>query len=181
MKTTATCVRKAGSRLRPGLIRIVACRFRDERGQAIVEFALIVPILLLAVFGIVTFGRAMNYDEQETHLVNEAARFASVAQVPPGSSGLSLGAWLRSQTDTTELRTGNSGSVRAAPTVCLTFPNGTENVGDPVKVTMSFVFFWTPLKLTTTSTTIMRSATMRIEVPPNTTPASATFFAATCS
>jgi hypothetical protein len=150
-------------------------RLSGESGQAMVEFALVIPVLLLAVVGIVAFGRAMNYDEQETHLVNEAARYAAVNEVPAGASG-TLGSWLRSQADSPELANG-TGSVGGAPQVCLSFPNGTDNVGDPVQVTMHFVFNWTPvLHLSATSTTISRSATMRIEVPPTNS-----FFAAGCT
>jgi Flp pilus assembly protein TadG len=148
---------------------------QGTRGTAIVEFALVVPLLLLGVVGIVTFGRAMNYDEQETHLVNEAVRYAAVNQVPSGATG-SLGQWVRSQVDSPELANG-TGSVNGTPQVCISFPNGTDNAGDPVKVSMSFVFYWTPLlKLTPASTTITRTATMRIEVPPT-----ASFFAAGCT
>jgi Flp pilus assembly protein TadG len=45
-------------------------RHRDQRGAAALEFALIVPILVMVVFGIVDFGWAMNRDT----LVNNAAR-----------------------------------------------------------------------------------------------------------
>ncbi|MFL6155346.1 MAG: TadE/TadG family type IV pilus assembly protein [Marmoricola sp.] len=45
-------------------------RHRDQRGAAALEFALIVPILVMVVFGIVDFGWAINRDT----LVNNAAR-----------------------------------------------------------------------------------------------------------
>ena len=153
----------------------VAQRLRDDSGQAIVEFALVIPVLLVVVIGIVSFGRAMNYDEQETHLVNEVARYAAVNQVPAGASG-TLGQWVRSQADSRELTNG-TGSVTGTPQVCVSFPNGTDNVGDPVKISMSFDFSWVPfLKLSATSTAIARSATMRIEVPP-----ASSFFAQGCT
>jgi Flp pilus assembly protein TadG len=156
----------------------VVDRLRDDRGQALVEMALAIPVLLLVVVGIVTFGRAMNYDEQETHLVNEAARYASVNQVPAGASG-TLGQWVRSQVDgngaNNELKNG-TGSVAGAPQVCISYPGGSTAVGQPVQISMSFKFNWVPfLKLSPASTTITRTATMRIEVPPT------GFFAAGCS
>lgn len=150
------------ARLRRHLLAALRC----ERGQALVEFVLVLPLLLLAIVAIVSFGRAMNYDEQATHLVNEAARYAIVDQVPNGATG-TLGQWLRSQAalDSPELGNG-TGAVNGPPTVCLRFPNGTANVGDPVTVQMSFTFNWVPLLNVGPSTTITRSATMRIEVPP---------------
>jgi Flp pilus assembly protein TadG len=166
-ETQVIALRVSGE-CRRGLVRL-----RDERGQALVEFALLLPIVLAVVVGIVAFGRAMNYDEQATHLANEAARFATVNQVLAGATG-SLGQWVRSQVDTPELKNG-TGSVGGAPSVCVSLPNGTSNVGDPIKVSMSFTFSWTPI-LKLASTTITRSATMRIEVPPTNS-----FFATGCT
>ena len=49
-------------------------RRRDERGAAVVEFALILPILVMFVFGIVEFGRAYSARIQLTAAVREGAR-----------------------------------------------------------------------------------------------------------
>lgn len=49
-------------------------RRRDERGAAVVEFALILPILVLFVFGIVEFGRAYSARIELTGAVREGAR-----------------------------------------------------------------------------------------------------------
>src|SRR5438552_2693398 len=91
---TTTIRRRLAGRVQRN--RLVLERLRCEQGQALVEFALVLPVLLLVVVGIVTFGRAMNYDSQETHLVNEAARYAAVDQVPAGATG-TLGQWVRGQ------------------------------------------------------------------------------------
>ena len=53
-------------------------RFASERGVALVEFALVLPFLLLVIFGMIDLGKAVNYWNDETHLANSAARFASV-------------------------------------------------------------------------------------------------------
>jgi Flp pilus assembly protein TadG len=53
-------------------------RLRQERGQALVEFAIILPVLLLIIGGIVYFGRYENYSNQVTQLAEQAARYASV-------------------------------------------------------------------------------------------------------
>lgn len=47
-------------------------RNRDQRGAAAVEFALILPIFLMVLFGIIDFGYAIN----RASLVNNAARDA---------------------------------------------------------------------------------------------------------
>ena len=53
-------------------------RRRSPRGQALVEFALIVPVLLLLLLGIVEFGRAWNAHQVLTDAAREAARTAVV-------------------------------------------------------------------------------------------------------
>lgn len=47
-------------------------------GQALVEFALVVPIVLLLALGIVEFGRAWNAHQVLTDAAREAARTAVV-------------------------------------------------------------------------------------------------------
>lgn len=51
---------------------------RDDSGQAMVEFALVVPIFLLLLFGIVEFARAWNIYEVLTDAAREGARNAVV-------------------------------------------------------------------------------------------------------
>jgi Flp pilus assembly protein TadG len=51
---------------------------RGEEGQALVEFALALPLLVLFLFGIIYFSEALNYWNTETNAVNVAARYVSV-------------------------------------------------------------------------------------------------------
>jgi len=53
-------------------------RKRNE-GQALVEFALVAPIFLLLVMGVVEFGRAWNVYQSVTDAVREGCRTAVVA------------------------------------------------------------------------------------------------------
>src|SRR5215469_15927355 len=46
----------------------------SERGAAAVEFALLLPLLLLLVFGIIDFGRAINAQITITQAAREGAR-----------------------------------------------------------------------------------------------------------
>lgn len=52
---------------------------RDDRGAAAVEFALIVPVLLLIVFGIINFGVLFSQQLTLNNGVREGARRAVVA------------------------------------------------------------------------------------------------------
>jgi Flp pilus assembly protein TadG len=54
--------------------------FRDERGQALTEFALVLPILALLLFGVIQFGIAFNNYLTLTDAVRAGARKGAVAR-----------------------------------------------------------------------------------------------------
>lgn len=56
---------------------------KNEKGQSLVEFALVVPMLLLLVFGIAEFGRAWMVKNILTGAAREASRLA-VVRTPYG-------------------------------------------------------------------------------------------------
>ena len=113
---------------------------RDQRGTALVEFALIAPLLFLLLFGIIDFGRALDYYNQVTQLSGQGARAAAVNLNPDGSpitSGTSLQNQLVTQyTAQPELKNGE--------VVCVVGPLP-QKVGDPVTVKVSYQFHFLPL------------------------------------
>jgi Flp pilus assembly protein TadG len=58
--------------------RSATASWRDERGAAAVEFALILPVIILLLFGIIEFGRAWNVKQVLTDAAREGARVAAV-------------------------------------------------------------------------------------------------------
>ena len=50
-----------------------------DRGAVAIEFALLLPVLLLLLFGIIDFGRALNASITLTQAAREGARLAAVA------------------------------------------------------------------------------------------------------
>lgn len=50
---------------------------RHERGAALIEAALVVPLLLLLLFGLVEFGRYVGMTSTVTNASREATRYAS--------------------------------------------------------------------------------------------------------
>ena len=67
-------------------------RFDGQRSQALIEFALISPVLLLLIFGIIDIGRAVFYYDTLTHAAREGARAAVGASstLPTNSSVLTV-------------------------------------------------------------------------------------------
>jgi Flp pilus assembly protein TadG len=136
----------------------------NESGQALVEFALVLPLLILLVFGMLDFGKAYNYWNDATHLTAEGARFATVNRKPDPANAQSLQLQILNQADTAELRQGLSSPAVAPAQVCVDFPNGTQSFGDPVRLRMTFTYHFIPfigskvgaLTKVLTSTTVMR-------------------------
>lgn len=50
----------------------------QTRGQALVEFALVAPLLFLVIGGIITLGIGVFYQQQLTNAAREAARYAAI-------------------------------------------------------------------------------------------------------
>lgn len=53
----------------------------DERGVSLVEFAMILPLLLLLIFGIIEFGRLISARETVNQATRNSARYGSANQV----------------------------------------------------------------------------------------------------
>src|SRR5665811_750989 len=63
----------------------------DEDGAALVEFAILAPLLIMLLFGIVTAGLAFNHSISLTHSAREASRQAATL---PVSNFANLDLWL---------------------------------------------------------------------------------------
>jgi len=154
-----------------------ACGAGEDKGVALVEFALVAPILLVILLGILDFGKAFNYWIDQTQLASAGARWAVVNAAPgvcsDGTSALTLQQYIQCQADTRELRNGGTTSLPAKAKVCITFPPVTGHasplIGDPVRVTVTSGYRWLPLigkKLSVPTTTLTGEATMRLEALP---------------
>jgi len=61
---------------------------QSERGAVAVEFALLLPVLLLLVIGIMEFGRAYNIQVSASQAGREGARYVAVNYANPGFSAV---------------------------------------------------------------------------------------------
>lgn len=116
-------------------------RLKSQRGQALVEFALILPILLAVIIGVFDFGAAYNQKNDQNFLVNQAARYASVNACTPCSSGQSIAAYVKTTADTSHLRSGVTHITFCLPPLS---GGGTNDgsVGMPLQVTVTSPFNW---------------------------------------
>lgn len=132
----------------------------EESGAALVELALVLPLLLVLLLGALDLGKAFNYWIDETHLAHEGARYAAVNKNPGPAPSLQES--IKAQADTPELK--------SALQVCISFPgSGGAQIGEPVevKVTSNYSFLsFIAKELDMTSKTITSTSTMRLERPP---------------
>lgn len=60
-----------------------------ERGAAAVEFALVLPLLIVLLLGIIDFGLYYYNDLQLTHVARDAARYLSVNNIAGADAAIS--------------------------------------------------------------------------------------------
>lgn len=156
--------------MRPKLRRSARARIRaaganrsSEDGQATVEFALVLPIIVIVLLGIVLFGVALNDWIDETHLASEAVRFASVDS-EHGTGSITESEpkaflkWITEQGDNTNVK-------NAKATVCAP----SSGIGEPVTVKLEYTYNWFGLANllgVEANTKIVSTATERISQPP---------------
>ncbi len=88
---------------------------RKENGQALVEFALVAPLLFLILFGIVQFGIAYKNSLALTDAVRAGARKASVSRQAPDPAGAATSAVLGAATDLDQTTLSSRITVTASP------------------------------------------------------------------
>ena len=100
-----------------------------ERGAALVEFALLLPLLLMLLLGIVSVGVAYNHQISLTHAAREAGRFAATLPVSNFNTAADpLQAWLDAvAAQVVENATGSLDAATPGLVVCVAYihPNGT--------------------------------------------------------
>lgn len=122
-------------------------RLKNRNGSSAVEFAVLLPILILLIFGIIEFGRAYNAYLSVSHAAREAARLAAVGKFDEA---------------TVESRayplTKSGGLAISGPY----YPEGTDP-GDSVEVTVSFPYEMNVPLWKKTSVNLKSKAIMRLE------------------
>jgi hypothetical protein len=131
---------------------------RGERGQAVTEFAMVLPLFAILVTVCILFGRALYVYIQLTHTANEGARLAAVDQPSSGT----LCSYLAAEA-----------ALPKGVTVTISYPHPdagfpAQGPPEPVTVTARTSASWVPFIGVPNLTA---SATMRLEQDTTTNPA----------
>jgi Flp pilus assembly protein TadG len=139
-------------------------RLVAEEGTALIEFAIVLPVLIAIVMGILYFGRYESYANDEIQLASSAARWASINANPGASSNLTLQQYVAAQASP-ELANGSSDVSPIK--VYIYYPTGsTGAVGQPVRACVTNTINFIPL-FGLTSSTMVQTATMSVEQAPS--------------
>jgi len=103
--------------------RSQAGRRRADEGSAAVEFALVLPLLLLLVVGMLDFGITYNHWISLTNLAHEGARLAAVGPATSGDVKTMAAAYgLDSSKVTASVASASGGSLGKYWTVTVQYP-----------------------------------------------------------
>jgi Flp pilus assembly protein TadG len=129
----------------------ITARLRCERGQAAIEFALVLPLLVAFVLLIADFGRLFNAYNDLNQMAADGARFAAVGNFP-GSAGL--------------LATADTKATKSATISGPTYSSGACTVGATVTVQASATIAFAPF-LKIASIPLTGRSEMRVERCPS--------------
>lgn len=124
-------------------------RLRDDTGQAVIEFALVLPLVLFVLFLIVEFGRVFNAYNDVNQMAADGARMAAVNRYP-GDAQL--------------LESADAQAVKTGATIAVSYPAGCS-VGDYVRVQVDTTMTLIPF-LNVSPIPLHGSAEMRVEQAP---------------
>ncbi len=123
---------------------------RSEKGQSMVEFALVLPILVMLLFGIIDFGRIFHTYLAIDHASREAARTASIGENDAAIVSTAVA---------------SAASIHLTAGQVAVSPGGSKASGSDVTVTITYpISFLTPIVSNLTGPITLSSSTvMRIE------------------
>jgi Flp pilus assembly protein TadG len=141
---------------------------RREDGTALAEFALVLPVLMLVLMGIIFYGRYISYANDENQLASSAARWAALNVDPGSGSSQTLQQYVAKQA-APELSNGSSGV--GAVKVYIYYPSGsTGATGQPVRACVTSTVNFIPI-LGVSSSTVVQTATSSVEDAAGSSPA----------
>ena len=131
---------------------------RDERGQAVTEFAVILPVLLLVLFAIFQFGVIFNNYIQVSAAAREGARKGAVSSQAGSCAAVQSLVVSAAQNSAPSLNTSQMGI-----TVSDTCTNNVVVEGNDITVTVTYPWSVSLLGQVVASGNLSSSTTMRVE------------------
>ena len=120
-----------------------------ERSQSLAEFALIIPVFLILVFGVIDFGMGLRAYITVAQATREGARFAAIGN-PAGTFTAGGSGECNGSTSTTTVgkvcSTMDGLHLADVSNVSVTYPNGNQP-GNTVHVSATYNYYYiTPLQ-----------------------------------
>jgi len=112
-------------------------RLKSHKGQTIVEFAMILPLLLIMILGVIDFGILLYNKAVITNASREAVRYGIVLRNPKYTL-VEVQTYATSYCLNHMITFGGSGS----PTATATLPDGNQNFGSRLSVQVNFSYTW---------------------------------------
>ena len=127
---------------------------RDERGAAVIEIAIVLPVLITFIYGIFQIGILYQANAGMQHALGEGARFATLCKPVTGGCNISTDAQITAKMNAAVFGTNPGTFTIPAPTTVNREMTLTVNYTQP----MNFLFFPGP--------TVNLTRTKKIYLPP---------------
>jgi Flp pilus assembly protein TadG len=126
-------------------------QIRNQQGQTMTEFALVLPVLALILFAVIQFGIVFNNYITLTDATRAGARKAAVSRQDPNRNSAVISAVRSSASDLTSTK------LSVSP------PSSTWQSGDDVTVTASYPYSISLLGVVVKSGSLTSTTTERVE------------------
>jgi Flp pilus assembly protein TadG len=159
-------------------------RSKGERGASLVEFALVLPVLAVLIFGIIDFGFAFNSYIELRSGSREGARMAAVnnhCTLTPTVSPCTLGDDAQRDALITKTRARTTGLANANDVdIAISFQDTTPAVGENVEVCLVYPFQSVTGLFSFLNVDLKSKGVMRLEQAPTFSDGTDTGVAVTC-
>jgi Flp pilus assembly protein TadG len=110
---------------------------RDERGVAVIEIAIVLPVLILFIYGIFQIGILYQANAGMQHALGEGARFATLCKPVTGGCNVATDAQIKAKMNSAVFGTKPGTFVIPTPTTVNRVMTLTVNYSQP----MNFLLF----------------------------------------
>ena len=144
------------------MMKLLRLLRRDRRGAAVIEMAIVVPVLILFIYGIFQIGILYQANAGMQHALGEGARFATLCKPVTGGCNIATDAQITARMNSVVFGTKPGTFTIPAPTTTNRVMTLQVNYSQP----MNFLFFAGP--------TVNLTRTKVVYLPPAPPPAPAT-------